>query len=175
MEFVSVSLARLTALVQIQSLDPFGKASILEAIQGLASSFTFAKYPRSSAEIDVQKGFELADGRMGEIVIDKISIYVNGIVVDTRSSTENSERVLESLLDFVRKGFGANVSPIRRTFTSQIVFRSDMRLSSMFPALDKIAQRLTGTSTESLKHPFQFEPTARPPEGRSMRLHRRWP
>lgn len=160
MELVAITLARITALVQLHAWDPFGKTSTLEAIRALGDKYSFAKVPRTFAELDPQKGIELAEGRLDDIVVDKITVYVNGLMVDTRSSTDNSEKVLNSLLELVHQAFGATIRPVRRTFTSQLVFKSDLRLASLNPALEKIAERVTTNASADMKHAFRFEPTA---------------
>jgi hypothetical protein len=84
---------------------------------------------------------------------------VNGIVIETRSSTEDSEKVLNDLLDLAHEAFGATIKPARWTFASQLMFRSDMRLAALNPILPKIAEILTKRASADLKHPFTFEPT----------------
>ena len=160
MELVAITLARVTTLLQLQTWDPYGRTSTVDALQMLAAAFTFSKYPKSLAEIDIQKGIELVDGRMRDIVIDKITIYVNGFIVDTRSSTENSEAIVATILKSIHSAFGAVISPERKTFTSQVIFRSDITLLALQPPILKdVSMRLTDTTSADLKHPFSFEPT----------------
>lgn len=160
MELVAITLARLTSLIQLSSWDPFGRTSTLEAIKTLASAFKFEVYPKSLPEINLAKGIEILEGKMGDIVIDKITVYANGIVIDTRSSTDNSETVLTAILDLIHKALGAQIKPARQTYTSQFNFRSEMNLLAMQPSIVKdIAEHLTERTSTDLKHPFTFQPT----------------
>lgn len=160
MEIVSIALARLTALIQFQEWDPFGKTLTLEALAKLGGRYSFAKGPTKLADIDFQKGIELLEGSFGEVRIDKIAIYLNGIVIDTRSSTEDAETILNDILALAHEAFGAKIKPARHSFASHIIFRSPMRLSSLNPVLPTIADVLTERSSADLKHPFIFEPTS---------------
>jgi hypothetical protein len=164
MELVAINLARLTSLIQLSSWDPFGRTSTLDAIKALASAFKFEVYPKSLPEINLAKGIEILEGKMGDIVIDKITVYANGIVIDTRSSTENSEKVLTAILDLIHKTLGAQIEPVRQTYTSQFTFRSEMNLLAMQPSIIKgIAERLTERTsahipTDSASHQCRFIP-----------------
>jgi hypothetical protein len=160
MELTAIALARITAPLEILALDPLGKASTLEALKRLGGKYTFAGFPKSLAEIDVQKGLELVSGTFGEIRIDKLLIYSNGIAVDTRSSTEDSEAVLYDLLDAANKAFGAVIKPSRIGFTSQVIFRSKLSLFRINPGFQGIANGLTTRVSQSLAQKMEFEPSA---------------
>jgi len=160
MELISITQASVLAMIQVQQWDPFGKALNLEVLDKMRGRYIFAKAPTKLEEVDFQKGVELQAGKFGDVRIDRISIFFNGIIVDTRSSTEDSEKVLYDILDMAREAFGATIQPARLAFTSKIMFRSEMRLTSLNPALPKIADQLTERATADLKHPFAFEPTA---------------
>jgi hypothetical protein len=111
-------------------------------------------------DLNLQKGIELLEGRLGDIPIDRVSVFLNGIVIDTRSSTENSEKVLNDILTLAREAFGATIKPVRQSFVSQFIFRSDMRLAALSPLFPRIADILSQRASADLKHPFSFEPTA---------------
>ena len=160
MELVSITRARLTTLIQFQEWDPLGKTLTLEALAKLGDRYSFAKSPTKLEDLDFQKGIELLEGRFGDVRIDKIAIYPNGIVIDTRSSTEDSEKILNDILALAHEAFGATIKPVRHSFASHIIFRSTMRLASLNPVLPKIAGILTERGSADLKHPFTFEPTA---------------
>jgi hypothetical protein len=160
MELVSITLARLTALIQFQEWDPFGKTLTLEAFAKLGGRYSFAKVPTKLDDLNFQKGVDLLEGKFEDVRIDKIVIYANGIVIETRSSTEDSEKILKDILALAHEAFGATIRPVRQTFASHIMFRSTMRLASLHPILPKIADVLTERGSADLRHPFTFEPTA---------------
>lgn len=131
----------------------------MEALAKLGGRYSFAKSPTALGEIDFQKGIELFEGHLGEVRIDKLAVYLNGIVIDTRSSTEDCEKVLDDIVALAHEAFGAKITPARHSFASHIIFRSQMRLFDLNPVLSGIAKTLTERSSADLKHPFIFEPT----------------
>jgi hypothetical protein len=158
MELVAISLARVVSFLEVLSLDPFGRNSSLDVFRNIGSRYSFAQVPQTFAEIDFQKGVELSSGKCNGINVDKLTVYHNGIVVDTRTSTEESEKVLHDVLDLARDLFGAEVKSSRRVFWSQLVFRSNIRLALIHPAIEKIVARLTASVSTDLKHPYVFDP-----------------
>ena len=159
MELISIVLARVVALIQVQQWDPLGKTLTLEALSKLGSRYSFASLPTRLEDVDFHKGFELREGRLADIRIDRITVFVNGIVIDTRSSTDDSQKVLEDILRLAEEAFGAIIKPVRWTFTSHLMFRSEMRLASLNPVLSRIANVLTERASADMKHAFNFEPT----------------
>ena len=134
MELTAIALARLVAFVEVQAFDPYGRTSAPELLKMFGGRYSFAKTPQTLAEIDFQKGIELAFGKFGDINIDKLTIYVNGVVIDTRSSTEDCEKVLRDLLDLMREAFGATIKPSRKNFVSQVFSAAACALPYSIPS-----------------------------------------
>ncbi len=160
MNLTSIVLARVVAFLEVEALDPFGRTSTPDALANLASRFSFAKVPQTLAEMDFQKGIELSAGKLDEINIDRLAIYTNGLMIDTRSSTEDSEMVLSEILKFAKEAFGATVNPGRKNFVSQIVFTSDMSIALLNPILAPIAAKVSEFVSGELKQRVDYEPTA---------------
>ncbi len=160
MEIVAIGLARVVALIEFDSWDPFGRSTTLDGLEKLVERFNFAKYPKNFDEINLQSGIELVQGQVGEVVVDKITLYQNGIVIDTRSSTDNSEKVLDDLMAFATELFGAQLKGTKRHYVSQVIFRSELHLARLNAALDGIAKNLTQKVSENMTQEFRFEPTA---------------
>lgn len=160
MELTAIALARVAVLLEVQALDPTGRTSTPEALKGLGERYAFMKVPQSFAEFDFQKGIELSVGKLDDINIDKLTLFANGIVVDTRSSTDDSERVIQDLLNLVRETFGATIRPNRKWFASQVIFRSSMKLPSLHPVLQPIADRVATSVSRDLDQTIAFEPVS---------------
>ncbi len=154
MELLAVALARVASFLEVQALDPLGKTSTLDAFRDIGSRYSFAKVPHTLAEIDFQKGIELQAGNCNGIHVDKLTVYSGGIAVDTRSSTDECEKVLQDLLALVKEAFGATVMAGRKTFASQLIFRGEMRLTMLHPVLHMAMDRLADRVWRNLKHPY---------------------
>lgn len=159
MELLSIILARAIYLLEVDSLDPFGKQTDAESAATLKDRYSFARFPESIAEITVEKGAEFSSGRLGGIAIDKLVLYPSGIMVDTRSSTDDAEKVAQDLIDAARDLLGARVTVERKHLVSQFTFRSQMRLGKMNAVLDEIAEHIEKSLSLSLKQPFKVETT----------------
>jgi hypothetical protein len=142
MELLSIVTARSIFLFEVDSLDPFGRRSAAETVTELRNRYKFAFAPDSLNNLDNNKGAEFGSGRLGDIVIDKLTLFSNGIVVDTRSSTENAESVANDLLEVSRELLGSKAIVGRKHFVSQITFKSKMQMSRMNPILAEISQQI---------------------------------
>lgn len=160
MELISIALARVVEFVEVRTVDPAGKTSTPELFNKVAARYSFAKAPKSLEEMDVEKGVDLSIGKLAEINIDRLSVYSNGILLDTRSSTDDCEKVLVDLWTWIREELGVTIEPTRRNYASQIIFRSDLRLSLLNPVLAPIADRISKSVSLDLKQAFSYEPTA---------------
>ena len=160
MELVSISLARIAVFLELQSLDPHGRQNSPEAAHVLVQRYAFARGPKTIEEMDFQKGVTFSAGRFEGIAIDQIQVFNNGVIIDTRSSTDDCSRVLNDLLAAAREKNGANLNPSRMHHVSQILFRSKLKLALLNPLLQPIADRLSEQTSKDLSHPIRFEPAA---------------
>lgn len=159
MELLSIVLARASLLCETGSLDPFGRMSSAEVFTQIKDRYSFVFVPQRSGEnADPDKGIEFGSGRLGEIVIDKLTVFTNGIVVDTRSSTDNSEAIASDLLAIATELLGSKVVVERRHFANQITFRSQMNLAKMNPVLSEICEDIERSMAVDFKQSFVAEP-----------------
>ena len=138
MELISVSLARLVAIVDVQALDPRGRATTPEVFEELRREYGFSKAPQSLAEMDLAKGIVFNAGRIGDVAINALTFFANGVIIDTRSSTDDCEKVLDHMLGIASEKYGAVVSPHRKHYVSHHYFRSEIRLSLLHPRMQAI-------------------------------------
>lgn len=160
MENVSISLARIAVFLEIQALDPKGSQTTPEAAQTLLQRYNFAQTPKTAEEMDYTKGVTFKAGRFQDVAIDQFQVFHNGIIIDTRSSTDDSMRVLNDVLSLAKERNQANIKVNRMHFISQLIFTSKLKLALLNPILQPIADRLSMRSSQDLDHPIQFEPTA---------------
>lgn len=160
MEITLISLARIAAFVDIDALDPRGSNTLSESVRRLIEHYGFARVPEPTAGLDSNTGLKFGDGRLGSIAIDTLHLFQNGLLVDTRSSTDDSRKVLEDVLSLAKELNGANVVINRHHFISQIVFRSELNLFLLNPILKPFADRLSKRLSINLNSSILFEPTS---------------
>ncbi len=160
MEVLAHILSRAIYIFEIHNVDPFGRMNSSESTAAIHERYGFAVFPRSLGEVNLEKGIEFLSGRLGQIAIDKLTLYSNGLVVDTRSSTEDSEAVCVDFLDEARKRLAATIVVSRRQFVNQFSFRSGMKLARMNPVLAKITETIIKELGTDLRQDFIVEPNS---------------
>jgi len=164
MELLAVRQARLVAFISAEELNPFGHTDAQALTEGLVERYGFLKYPKAMEDYyNEERTVSFEGGRFGNISILAITIYPNGILVDTRSSTDDCEKVLEDALTWAQSACGLVYSPemiMRRTYISQLVFRSDTTLNMLNPKLAGFTERVTKAVAKDVEPTAPFETTA---------------
>ena len=111
MELAAIQLAKAMAFVEPTDLNPRQAVPYPSIVQALVARYKFQKFPQKLEEFDEAKGVVFAGGQLGNSVVDSLTIFTYGIVVDTRSSTAESKRLLEEALEWARKDLGLVYKP----------------------------------------------------------------
>lgn len=157
MDIIAINLARVVSFMEVQALDPFGKRLDVEAFKELGQRYSFAKVPEEFADLDITKGINFISGECQGVKVDKLTLYQNGLVVDTRSSTDDSQKVIDDLVGLAHELLGAKVDVGRRLFVSQVVFHSNIRMALLNPILQRIIDRLTDSVSAAMNHEYTFD------------------
>ena len=163
MELLSVLQARAVAWIEPAELNPRAAVFYPDLVQALVARYNFQKFPQKLEDFDEAKGVTFAAGRLGNYVIDQLIIYTYGIVVDTRSSTQDSKRLLEEAFAWGSKELGLVYSPpmIKRwQYVSQVIFRSDVNLTEINPTIRTAARELTERICAITSERLSYELTA---------------
>jgi len=167
MRLIQTKLARSILLFDIRDLNPKGKDLIGDLVAWIKEMYGFAvapnpdnpipdqvtpsvqmnqqsPIPQAAGGLIFQRGsFETQKDTFVEIAA--LTIYDDGIVVDTASSTEDADRFADNLLGLAAQQFKLTYDheTVRRTlYLSQLIVRSGMDLASLNPSLAAFAQRL---------------------------------
>lgn len=163
MELLSVLQARAVAWIEPSELNPRAAVFYPDLVQALVARYNFQKFPQKIEDFDEAKGVTFGVGRLGNSVIDQLIIYTYGIVVDTRSSTQHSKRLLEEAFEWGSKELRLVYKPSmvkRWQYASQVVFRSDVLLTEISPAIQTAARKLTERISAITDEPLSYELTA---------------
>lgn len=162
MQRAAVILARCLAFVETYDLSPEGRIFFPEVVKELVDRYQFLKFPKEYSEFDEAKGIEFLEGKWKDDVIWRLTIYSNGILLDTRSNTTRSRELIEDALVWAKTRFGINYKPemiTRLAYVSQVTFHSDMNLDLLNPALKKLADGVTSALTDLNKEPIDYQTT----------------
>ncbi len=160
MQLSAIVLARALAFVETFDLAPQGRVFFPDVARELVQRYGFLKFPKELNDFDEQKGVEFVEGKLKDTVIEKLVIYNNGILLDTRANTETSRALIEETLLWAKSKFGLVYEPgmIKRVaYVSNVTFYSDVPLNALNPALQKLADRVSGAVSELQKENIEYQ------------------
>jgi hypothetical protein len=161
MKLSAVLLARVLGFVETFDLNPKGKSFFPDLVQEAVKRYRFQKFPQAIEDFDETKGVVFAEGRSGDDTIQKLTIFNSLLVLETRSNTDNSKKILEEMLAWGKEKFDLNYQPgmIKRfAYVSDVSFYSDVPLMKGIVPLQRLAEK-TGEALSSIwKESIKYEP-----------------
>ena len=161
MQLSAIILARVLGFIETFDLSPRGKTFYPEIVPEIARRYKFQKFPTKLEELDETKGIEFWEGKAGDIVIQKFVIWNSLLVLETRSNTADSKRILEEMLLWGADKFGLNYKSGmigRFGYVSSLTFYSDAPIFGVSPALTRLAAETSTAVSEIWREPVQYQP-----------------
>jgi hypothetical protein len=166
MQLLKVITARSIWLLPIADMNPRGKAIDTALIEWLKRTYHFQKYPSSAFDLDSEtktlvflggkfKSGHEEDGKERYIIVG-LTVYNDGLVANTESSTNDSDKFLDEALHSAAKEFGL-VHPVTRKklYFSEMDVQLDRPISLVNPKLEQLASRISELRKE-LPVTFEF-------------------
>jgi hypothetical protein len=156
----AIILARVLGFVETYDLAPHGKVFYPEFTRAVVERYKFQKFPKTFEDFDESKGIVFEEGKAGNNVIQKFSIFGTLLAVETRSGTDDSKQILEEMLLWGAAKFDLNYKPgtIKRFgYISDLTFYSDVPLlgAASQPFIDlsvKTTEAVSDIWQESVKY-----------------------
>ena len=149
MKLLSINLARSLWFCPIEELNPRGK-SLYNIIPYLIDKYKFKVFPSGNEIPDATKGIKFDDGEFltsgNELISINLTIYTDGLVADSRFSTDESDAFLTDVLMNLHRDFSFPHFEliIRRIgYVSQLYVNNDKSLELLNPKLKKISEYLS--------------------------------
>ena len=145
MKISAILLARTIALLDINDLNPRGRFFFPILVPKLVERFAFQGFPSKAEDYDEAKGVKFSDGFFDGRHINNLTVYNDGIKIETRSGTEDGRRVLIDSLEWLTTlGLDFSEKMITRWgFVSQLSFYSKVDFVAVHPALSVASERVT--------------------------------
>ncbi len=147
MELLAVRTARLVARMNAEELNPKGKALAHDFMRMFVKRYNFLKVPTPEEITSTEdNGITFTTGKLGEVGITKVVLFDWGVAVETNATTDASDAVLQDMLDWGAQEFQLANRPdliTRRSYVSEIVFRSDIDLNALNRAVLEVSNHLT--------------------------------
>jgi hypothetical protein len=169
MQLLSINTARAIWLFTLSDLNPRGRAIGQELIDWLKGAYSF-KPPPSSPQLDTHaqnnitfsggkfKSGHEADGRAKYITVE-FSIYNDGLVATTRSSTKDADEFLSDVLTSAAERFGLAYNPnmVRnKVYLSELDIKLEKEFNFLNPQLQGFAEKISSRLGEA----FEFSGVA---------------
>ncbi len=162
MELLSVRTARVLAFFPTGEINPRGRSLIHEVVPAFVERYKFVKYPQKFEEFDESKGVRFEGGVWNNLETTVV-LYNNGIQVDARSSTDDSELILEDALKWAADTFGLIYKPAmltRKAYLSELDVACETPLDALNPKLNAFVDKLSKTVGQWTGHTFDFKTVA---------------
>ena len=166
MKLLSVKQARAIWLIQLVDLNPRG-LNLLALIPPIATKYKFQLFPVKPDELGFGKetkeikfsGGSFQKDPQHDIGVD-LTLYNDGLVVDTRSSTDDSDAFLNEFLNWISTDF--DLVPYQeiirsKLYLSELWVQTDKSLNTLNPKLENFTKRLTSLIVGHGHHPIAFE------------------
>src|ERR1700694_4091856 len=145
MKLSAILLARTLWFVESFDLNPQGKAFYPDIVAGIVEKCRFSKFPQKLEDFDEEKGVEFLGGRWGDVTVEVMKVFRNGIMLDTRVSTVESDRILGEALSWAASTFNLEYNLkmiVRRAYVSNLTFYTEVPiLGRQDSPASKLAQR----------------------------------
>jgi hypothetical protein len=169
MKLIHVKQARSVWLFDVSDLNPKGRDFAAELVGWIKDRYSFVVTPDvkevlSKAGTGNASGLIFKQGRFHTpedsfIEISSLAIHSDGIVVDTTSSTQESDRIIADLLSAAAKEFGLAYDPQivrKRLYVSTIIVKSEMALGTIHAGLTAFAERVSAALGNGPAPSFQL-------------------
>jgi len=156
MKLLHIIQARSVWLFPINDLNPRGRGVERDASKALAERYKFAGVPDAAAILQARKdnkGIVYQEGIYqsphGDPINVALTIYTDGLVADTRSSTTDSDHFLNDLLTWLSTDFGLlphNNIVRRKLYISDMHVRFEQPLTLINPKLEEFCRTMADKS-----------------------------
>jgi len=162
MRVLNVIAARATWLFEIADLNPKGKSIFPEIIDWLKETYDFDKAPESATDLTENKGLLFKEGafqaREEMFVSVELTVFNDGLVANSSSSTDDTEKFLENVVTSAVTEFSLTFDPSmirRKLYLSELNVRLEQPLGNLNPRLTEFAKKLSSLCTGVASEPFE--------------------
>jgi hypothetical protein len=115
-------------------------------IRAFQDRYDFLTVPTRISEVDFNKGVTFETGMFDGNDITKFQIYENGVLCQTKSTTELCDKFLDDILKWANHELDLPIKDnmtLPRVYVSQIEVKSEVNISKLLSILNPIGQMIT--------------------------------
>jgi hypothetical protein len=127
---------------------PTGTVGYLpDVVQEIKSKYGFLVAPKDEELLDSSKGAVFRHGKLAvsgiTIIIDRFTLFNDGVVADTASSTEDCDRFLTNIIEWAKTAIPKAEARDPRYYLSQLEIHLNVPLEQYAPAFRPIGENIT--------------------------------
>lgn len=132
-------------LFQVQGLT--GRLYGPNLTRGFEEKFNFLEAPRTAAQYDGAKGIVFQHGVLDGVVIDKFTLFNDGLVCETKVDTDFADRIIDEAILWAQGEAGIRIPAALlehagRIYLSRLVFEADLMLDQANKRFSKIGKAI---------------------------------
>jgi hypothetical protein len=158
-ELIGYDTSSLTALF-LASRAPDGQIALAPAVGELIKRYGFAGFPTNVQQLEAAK-VEFRQGAFKDVGIESFSIYGDGVVVTSKSSTDVLDDFLQDVTEWMGSALGlkrVETHLINTAYESGLLVRSEAPLLKALEALAPIQDLLTKSVKSAMGLDARIEP-----------------
>jgi hypothetical protein len=164
MELLAVRTARFIAYLNAEELNPKGRPLAHDFFTKFVERYQFIKKPTTAEEIlDPQnKGVVFEQGKLGDVGINKVTLFDTAIAIDTSATSDASEEIFYDMLKWGAETFQLSNRPglvTRTSYVSELVFQSEINLDLINPLFQSLSNKVTAFVASYIGQSQPFELT----------------
>ena len=117
----------------------------------MQENFRFLQVPTKLEEFNASNGVKFVHGEFEGIVIDLLEVYENGVVISTKTNTNNGNKFIDALIKLASKEFNfevTNVPHMKKIYVSELDVISEKNLDSIFDSFKGILKIINNTVSQ---------------------------
>lgn len=159
MKLAAIHVSRVSYFLDIVDLVSSGRVFLPDLVTAIAEHCEFRKFPQNFGKENETKGAVFEIGKFGNQPITKLTIFNDGVVLETNSSTDVTEETLLAMLAWAKSASGLQFEPEmvkRKVFFSQLTAYLEVTLDSVHPIFGEISKELSKSNSDLYQQPMAF-------------------
>jgi hypothetical protein len=162
MKITAIKLARVIALFDTDELTPGGEISLSKFIAEATNKFGFQKFPTASEQVEENSGLVFLNGTWDDTPVLKLTIFNDGIILETNTSTARSLQILSESLHWAKQELRLHFEEemLRRTrYLSSLGFYSEAPILKHSQPMNNAAKTMTELMGSILGQNWEYDGT----------------
>lgn len=134
-----------SAVARYGSLENLGQMFIPDFVAGLKERHSFWVAPESPTHFNLDDGARFEMGKHGELNIESLTIFRNGILVEAVCDTDALTDFVDELIQWAESDYSCRITdsaPVRQTHKSILEFQMESIFAENFDRFEKVSEQL---------------------------------